>query len=254
MPEEGADLDRVEELAEFAGSMPLVKLANDVVRPHFQRSEQRGGLTQARFPMSGSMACCDFSKAELTAGNCLASGMVPISADPRIQSGGDEKANLQSPQTDTALTKSGGRRRGRDSQESLLCLLDTHENLVALRNECVDYYRFVRLTASRRSSDQAGCPEWAVMYQDLRSVRTWLLPNGSPLEIRSLDILRSDQRELALKQVWLRFRRRDVFAQELEEGQPSNPDESACLAQLQEEESLWGSLINKVKRLYVASL
>jgi hypothetical protein len=60
------------------------------------------------------------------------------------------------------------------------------------------------------------------------------------------------QRELALKQIWLRFRRRDVFAQGLEEGQPSNPDESACLAQLQEEESLWGSLIKKVKRLYVA--
>ena len=61
-PSGHAGLNRVEELAEFAGSMPLVKLANDVARPHLQRNEQRGGLAQARFPMSGSMACCDFQR------------------------------------------------------------------------------------------------------------------------------------------------------------------------------------------------
>lgn len=59
-PSGHAGLDRVEELAEFAGSMPLVKLANDVARPHLQRNEQRGGLAQARFPMSGQWPAAIF--------------------------------------------------------------------------------------------------------------------------------------------------------------------------------------------------
>ena len=91
-------------------------------------------------------------------------GMMPMLAADRPHSVSDQTENSEHPEINAGTIRSGGHRRGRDSQEHLLCLLDTHEEVVALRNECAHYYRIVRVTASRRCADRAGCAEVAACF------------------------------------------------------------------------------------------
>ena len=180
-----------------------------------------------------------------------ASGMLPTLAADRPHSASDQTENSEDPEINAGTIRSAGHRRGRDSQENLLCLLDTHEEVVALRNECADYYRIVRVTASRRCADQAGCAEVAALLHDLHLCERdcYQMVLNSTLDRATLFDLY--ERGLLLKQVWLGIRHRDALSHELAENYVPN-DESA--RQMQQEEALvWDSFINKIKRLYVAS-
>ena len=178
-------------------------------------------------------------------------GMLPMLAADRPHSASDQTENSEHPEINAGTIRSAGHRRGRDSQEHLLCLLDTHEEVVALRNECAHYYRIVRVTASRRCADQAGCAEVAALLHDLHLCERdcYQMVLNSTLDRATLFDLY--ERGLLLKQVWLGIRHRDALSQELAEDYVPN-DESA--RQIQQEEALvWDSFINKIKRLYVAS-
>ena len=182
--------------------------------------------------------------------NVSALGMMPRSRNNPEEKASDETEKSGPPEMDS-LSRSGGRRGGRDSQENLLCLLDTHEEVVALRNECAHYYRIVRVTACRRCADQAGCAEVAALLYDLHLCERdcYQMVLNSTLDRATLFDLY--ERGLLLKQVWLGIRHRDALSQELAENYVPN-EESA--RQIQQEEALvWDSFINKIKRLYVAS-
>jgi hypothetical protein len=153
--------------------------------------------------------------------------------------------------------KPRSRRPGRDSQESLLLLLDVYEALPQLKQECLDYALIARLLASVRS-DITSEKEWAEIY--------WLLDECERDYEQMVIRFRLDpvllfaiyQRMLAIRERWLCYWARDLWSNRCsyaggEGGRETDGMDDKLRLALRERETMWEGLMVKIKKMLVAS-
>ena len=105
-------------------------------------------------------------------------------------------------------TQSLSRRKGRQSQESLLLLLDVDEVYPALKHECLDHAALGRVMASVRSN--VVIDEWIQLYWQLDECQRDYQQMVIGLRLEPVLLFSIYQRMLRIEEEWLDLRTREL--------------------------------------------
>ncbi len=137
-------------------------------------------------------------------------------------------------------------RNGRQSQESLLLLLDVDELYGQLKLECLDHARIARLLASV-DSNIVPFEEWVKLYWQLEDCHRDLQQMVVGMRLDPTLLFSIYQRMLGIREQWLSFRSRALVPTDDRE-----MSQESCDA-LHDEEERWKSIIDKIKKMLVTS-
>ena len=149
------------------------------------------------------------------------------------------------------------RRPGRDSQDSLLLLLDVYEILPKLKNECLDYVAISRQLASVRSNITSS-EEWVKVYWILDECERDYEQMVFRFRLDPVLLFRIYRTMLAMKERWLCYLAQDwskAIRLGSGIGEDPAPDEvhDKYVCALREEELRWDTILTKVKKMLVGS-
>ena len=140
-------------------------------------------------------------------------------------------------------------RRGRDSQESLLLLLDGWEMFSKMKSKCVDCAAIARMLGSVRPG-MTTAEKWVALYWILDECERDYEQMVMRLRLDRTILFRTYQQMLAVKCNWLNYLYND-FAQttetvsdEVNTTEPSAWDEEA---------RMWDTFMTHIKKMLVAS-
>jgi hypothetical protein len=154
---------------------------------------------------------------------------------------------IASPPLKVDTEKPLNRRTGRQSQESLLLLLDVDELFPELKEDSQEHAAIARVFSTVRSSLAGMEDEWNKVYWSLDECHRDYQRMVIGMRLDPALLFSIYQRMLEIKQQWLSFRARALTPAEGYE-----MSQESCDA-LREEEERWTMIIDNIKKMLVAS-
>jgi hypothetical protein len=165
---------------------------------------------------------------------------LPLSVRP-------EKNPLASPSIQVNTVKPLNRRTGRQSQESLLTLLNVDELFPNLKAESHDHADIARVLSSVASNFIGLEDEWNKVYGALDDVHRDYEQMVIGMRLDPVLLFSVYQRMLQIKEQWLSIRTGELTPKDDREMSQENYD-ALC-----EEKECWAAIIYKIKQMLVAS-
>ena len=140
-------------------------------------------------------------------------------------------------------------RRGRDSQENLLLLLDGWEMFPKMKSKCVDCAAIARMLASVRPG-MTTAEEWVAIYWILDECERDYEQMTMRLRLVRTILFRTNHRMLVVKRRWLDYLSIDFSANSESIGEETHTNE---LSAWDEEAQMWDTFMTHIKKMLVAS-
>lgn len=160
------------------------------------------------------------------------------------------QSHQNSPKPSSGQTEAApvNQRRGRDSQENLLLLLDGSEMFPRMKRKCIDYTAIARMLANVRPG-MTTTEKWVALYWILDECERDYEQMVMRLRLDRTILFRTYRQMLAVKRNWLNYLCND-FAQTTEtvSDEVNTTEPSAW----DEEEQMWTTLMTNIKKMLVA--
>lgn len=140
-------------------------------------------------------------------------------------------------------------RRGRDSQENLLLLLDGSEVFPRMKGKCIDYAAIARMLANVRPG-MTATEKWMLLYWILDECERDYEQMVMRLRLDRTILFRTYRQMLAVKRSWLAYLWNDFHqssgsvCDEMNMTEPSAWDEEA---------QMWDTLMTNIKKMVVSA-
>ena len=157
--------------------------------------------------------------------------------------------NMPKPPAGDTEAVSVSQRRGRDSQENLLLLLDGSEMFPRMKRKCIDYTAIARMLANVRPGITTT-EKWVALYWTLDECERDYEQMVMRLRLDRTILFRTYQQMLVVKRSWLNYLWNDFAQTDETVSDEVNTTQSSAW---DEEEQLWDTLMTNIKKMLVSS-